>query len=108
VIEVNKHQQIILAVLVTSGLIGLLFIFDILNEYHFLVAQLFFVQIIIGVFLYKKFVIFSSGFLSLFHIIHDGIILSDFPVNAFFESLVQVIVYIILLKPLGLEPGNGI
>jgi diguanylate cyclase (GGDEF)-like protein/PAS domain S-box-containing protein len=94
----KKNIQIILALISLAIITSLLFLYNINDNYHYLVAQLLLVQIVIGFLFYKRYVMPVTIVISIAHILHDGITLMEFPLNAFTESIIQISVLIIMIK----------
>jgi diguanylate cyclase (GGDEF)-like protein/PAS domain S-box-containing protein len=94
----KKIHQIILALISMAVITSLLFLFNINDDYHYLVAQLLLVQIVIGFLLYRRYVMPVTILISIAHILHDGITLMEFPLNAVTESIIQIAVLILLIN----------
>ncbi len=101
-------QHYWLAIIITILMTVLFFFYDITTSFHFIVTQLLLVQIVIGVMFYRRFVIPISIYLMIFHIIHDVEHLMAFPVDAIFDSLVQLAVLFFLLYIIKLRDKDAL
>lgn len=105
---IKDKQHLWLAGLLMIIMSILFFVYDIETEYHFIVTQLLLVQIVVGVIFYKKYVLPITVYLILIHLIHDTLHLQAFPVDAAFESLVELGVLFLLIRVFKLRDKDRI
>lgn len=82
-------QQLFLGILASLGVIVIMMIFDFAHDYHFLMVQIMVIQIVLGVFFYPKYVIWSTVIITATHISYDAIVTGAFPLEALIASVID-------------------
>jgi diguanylate cyclase (GGDEF)-like protein/PAS domain S-box-containing protein len=96
----TRKYQFIMGFVFFMALIALLFLLNINHTYHYIVSQLLFVQIILGLLFYPKYVLHFSITLSIVHIIHDTGYLETFPFEAYLQSFIQLSLLFLVIRVL--------
>ncbi|MCF7923472.1 MAG: PAS domain S-box protein [Candidatus Izimaplasma sp.] len=99
----NEKQYGWLGIIIGTFMLLMLFVYNIKEDYHIIVAQLLLVQIIIGVIFYYKWVMPITIILIIAHVSYDAITLETFPVDAVFTSVIQLGVMFLLIYVLHLR-----
>ncbi|MCF7927230.1 MAG: PAS domain S-box protein [Candidatus Izimaplasma sp.] len=94
----NALQRPWVAIILSTLMIMLLILFPFSSSVHYLITHLIFVEIIIGLVYYRKWVIWVTIFIIAIHLSLDALILKAFPVSAFTDSLIQFLLLVFSYK----------